>query len=338
MEQGDIDLVLYWVDSSDPEWLKEKEYYERLEHPERKSNAPIRFQSWDNLPYLFRGIEKFMPWVRRVFFVTWGHLPAFLRADHPRLRIVRHSEFIPSEYLPTFNSSAIEMNFFRIKELSENFIIFNDDCFPIRPVEETYYFRDGMVCDEAVENIITTAAYGSVAEMGRYSQVNNMFLINRHFKKRQVQKANYDKWFREDYGERLERTKSLVYWNDFPGFYDPHVPFGLKKSVMAKIWELEEEALDKSCKARFRSYTDITQYAVRYWQLCKGNFYPRPTVGRAFFVDGSHYQDAVRCIGEQAMPVLCINENCSGEEFDAVKTAVNGALAKLLPVKSSFEK
>ena len=107
---------------------------------------------------------------------------------------------------------------------------------------------------------------------------------------------------------------------------------------MQEIWNAEEEALDKSCQSRFRSYRDVTQYVVRYWQLCSGEFVPRKTVGRPFFVDGKNYMNAVNAIKEQSMPVVCINENCEGAEFETIKAEVNSALDLVLPNKSSFEK
>ena len=42
-----------------------------------------------------------------------------------------------------------------------------------------------------------------------------MMIINKYFNKREVQKKHWDKWYCEDYGELLERTKSLNYWYTF---------------------------------------------------------------------------------------------------------------------------
>lgn len=148
-----------------------------------------------------------MPWVHKVFLVTWGHLPKWLDTSHEKLVVVKHTDYIPEEYLPTFNSNVIEMNYFRIKDLSENFILFNDDCFPVQPIPEVYYFRDNLPCEEAVEtHFILKADKGMDLQMN-YACVNNMVLINRHFEKRQVVKDNYAKWFDPVYGERLEQNK-----------------------------------------------------------------------------------------------------------------------------------
>ena len=105
-----IDFVITWVDGNDPEWKKERDQYAALVHGE-KDNSIIRYRDWDLLRYWFRGVERFAPWVNNIFFVTWGHLPEWLNTDHPKLRIVKHSDFIPAEYLPTFSSNVFEYYF-----------------------------------------------------------------------------------------------------------------------------------------------------------------------------------------------------------------------------------
>lgn len=335
---GKIDIVLTWVDGNDPDWKKEKEDCLRKQNVEKISDSHIRFESWDNLQYWFRAVERFMPWVNKIFFITYGHLPDFLKIDHPKLQIVKHEDYIPKQYLPTFNSNTIEMNLHRIPQLSEDFILFNDDLFPLRPIEEGYYFRNDRVCDEAVENIITTAVYGPVANLARYASINNMFIINKYFKKRDVQEKNWNKWYCKDYGERLERTKSLQYWYDFPGFYDPHMANAMKKSVLSNLWELEGEILDRASKNQFRAYTDVTQYLIRYWQLCTGEFYPRKTQGKFYFVTRENYKEIAKSIEAQEYQMVSLNEDCSPEEFESIKRWINASLEKILPDRSSFEK
>lgn len=338
MSNGPIDIVIPWVDGSDPEWLAEKEESVKKYCPEKESNSNIRFEDWDNLKYWFRAIDKFMPWVNKIHFITWGHVPEFLNINHPKINIVKHKDYIPKEYLPTYNSNTIEMNYHRIPGLAENFIIFNDDMIPLQPIAEDYYFKNNKVCDEAVENIIVTTAFGPVANMARYTQVNNMMVINRHFKKKEVQEKNWEKWYCEDYGELLERTRSLSYWYDFPGFHDPHMPSAMKKSTLEKLWKLEGAVLHKASKNHFRAYSDVTQYLIRYWQLCEGDFYPRRTLGKCCFVNKENFQEIAEGIHNQQWQMVCINENCSVEEFKNIKESVNKSLEAILPQKSSYEK
>lgn len=333
-----IDIVIPWVDEKDLSWEKERIKYSKQGSYNKFETSNNRFQCWDNLNLWFRAIEECMPWVHKVFLITCGHLPDFLNIDCSKLRVVSHSEYIPSEYLPTFNAGTIEMNVHRIKDLSENYIMFNDDVFPLSYIDEEYYFKDDMVCDEAVENIITTTSFGAVSNAVRYATVNNMFIINRHFKKREVQAKNPEKWFCEKYGERLERTKACEYWYDFPGFYDPHMANALKKSTLRHLWEVEPDALHRGSLDRFRGSADVTQYLIRYWQLCTGEFVPRKTEGKVFFPNINSYEEVVNAIDKGMYPMISFNENCTPDEFIVMKKAINEALKRRFPNKCSFEK
>ena len=55
-----MDIVITYVDGNDPLW---REDYERC------LNVPLlnkRYRDWGTLRYLFRGIEKYMPYIRNV--------------------------------------------------------------------------------------------------------------------------------------------------------------------------------------------------------------------------------------------------------------------------------
>ena len=135
-----IDFVITWVDDSDPKWRKEFEYYSAQDRRTINTDA-CRYRDWDTLRYWFRGVEKFAPWVNKIYFVTYGHLPKWLNTDNSKLVIVKHEEFIPAEYLPTFNSFAIEFFFHKIEGLSEKFVYFNDDMFLIDSVSPERFFK-----------------------------------------------------------------------------------------------------------------------------------------------------------------------------------------------------
>ena len=69
----DIDIVVLWVDGSDPEWQKEKAKYSGKKLDD--TNSVNRFRDWGLMPYWFRAVEKYVPWVRTIHFVTCGHVP-----------------------------------------------------------------------------------------------------------------------------------------------------------------------------------------------------------------------------------------------------------------------
>ncbi len=331
MENQQIDLVLPWVNGDDPLWQAEKSKYDIA-----GKVSDVRYESWDNLQYVFRGIEKYMPWVHKVFFITWGHIPEWMNTSCEKLVIVKHDEYIPEDFLPTFNSNVIEMNYFRIEELAENFILFNDDLFITQPIPETYYFKDNLPCEEAVEtHFILKADKGMDLQMN-YACVNNMVILNRNFDKRKVILENPDKWFSPIYGERMQQNVNLSYWNNFESFVYPHEAMPMKKSVLKEIWEKEPEALRKASHNKFRSFSDVTQRLITMWQICSGEFIPHKYQGKLYLIDKSNYKEAAEAILKQTYPIVSLNES-STEDFGSIKETINRALGKLFSEKSKYE-
>lgn len=333
-----IDIVIPWVDGSDPDWLMQKELWSAKASPDKKANSNVRYESWDNLQYWFRAVEKNLPWFNKIFFLTCGHVPSFLNVENPRLRVVRHDEYIPPKYLPAFKSRTIELNVHRIEDLSENFILFNDDFFPLQYIKESYYFKNNKVCDEAIEGHIVPVDIGDVTANAKYTQVNNMLVINRNFGKRDVQRRNFWKWFYPGYGKLLNRNIVMHYWYDFAGFRDPHMASAMKKETLRKLWKKEGAVMSRTCEKRFRSHTDITQFLIRYWQICEGDFNPRRTMGKSFVVDIGNYKDIANDIIKQKYQMVSLNENCTTGDFEQIKEGINEALGRLFPDKSTFEK
>ena len=105
-----------------------------------------RFQDNSELQYSIRSIERFAPWVRKIYIVTNGQIPSWINLDHPRLQIVPHGDiFLNTSNLPVFSSPAIEANLHRIPGLSKKFIYLNDDVMfgtPIWP-EDFYTHAKG---------------------------------------------------------------------------------------------------------------------------------------------------------------------------------------------------
>lgn len=330
---GLIDVVLPWVDGNDEDWLKE-----RSEYSQNKEVPSTRYESWDNLQYVFRAIEQNMPWVHRVFFITWGHLPSWLNVNYDKLRVIRHEEYIPKEYLPTYNSNVIEMNYHRIKDLSESFILFNDDLIPLQPIDSTYYFKNGLPCEEAVEThfVLKEGKNQEISPWWNYSNVNNMIIINRHFDKMTVIKENYDKWFNPIYGERMKHNIAMYYWHDFESFVYPHEATPMKKSVLQEIWDKEYNALDRACHNRFRESSDITQRLITFWQICSGQFTPHKFRGKFFLAEKGLLPEIIDAIRTKKYPMICLNERTS-DYFENMKNEVINALAAIYPSKSKFE-
>ena len=314
---SEIDFVIIWVDGSDPDWLKEKGEYtvkigEQADDPMFKKwcDNPMRYRDWDILQYWFRGVEKFAPWVRKIHFVTWGHLPSWLNTEHPKLNIVNHKDFIPKEYLPTFQANPIEDNLHRIKGLSEQFVFFNDDMFIIKSTSPSDFFKNGLPCDCAILEMPKSDRYGTPCE------INSAEVLNDHFSKNEVIKKHFSKWINLKYGKDLIRTILLMPWKNFGCLVQPHLPSSMLKSTYIELWDIEHDALDKTCRNRFRGKNQLTQYLFLDWQRVTGQFYPRsPYIGKAFRLgegtittQPSQLDEAINYIEKQQGKMVCIND------------------------------
>lgn len=128
-----IDIIVPYVNNLDPSWVSEFRKYKGCDG----LKGTERFRDNGTFKYFFRSIEKNCPWCRYVFLVvsSESQIPYWLNESHPKLRIVYHKDYIPAEFLPTFNSNVIELFYSRIEELSDNFVLCNDDMFFLKDLE-----------------------------------------------------------------------------------------------------------------------------------------------------------------------------------------------------------
>lgn len=329
-----IDIVLTWVDGSDLAWQKERMEYASLKRKKGdQSDAVVRYRNWDNLQYVLRGIEKNMPWVNKVHLITYGHLPKWINKECKKLHIVRHEDYIPKEYLPTFNSNVIELNMHRIEGLSEYFINFNDDIFVIKKTEASDFFVNGKPCDSAV--LSPQLIYrGGICN----TVVNNLEIINDYFSIRDIKK-NWKKWFDlTKYRTKSVRTFLFLQFSKIIGIYETHIAYSYCKSTFEEVWRKEKEELQATCKNKFRTKEDINHWLFRYWQLLSGDFEPR-NINFGILKDvGTQIDDILKILhGKGKYKMICINDSDSLADFEKTKTIVNEALDTLFPEKSSFE-
>ena len=327
-----IDIVLPWVDGNDPEWQKIKQSY-KSSGDEREE----RYRDFGLLKYWFRGIEQCMPWVRTIHFVTMNQVPEWLNTDHPKLHLVDHKDYMPEDCLPTFNSSAIEMNFHRIEGLSEQFILFNDDMYVLKTVKEEKFFQNVLPVDMlALQPVVANESN----EVMSYMYLNNSIIIARHFRKMETMRAFPNAYFTHSYPlkhqiyNRLEKL-----WPRYTGFFTAHGPSPLLKSTLQRLWEIEPEALSVTSHNRFRSKEDVNQYLIREYQKQTGKFVPSNILrGFQYFDVDKDWQKIMDCLHKRSATVICINDGNSPIHFEEAKEELTKAFERLYPSKSTFEK
>jgi len=338
--QENIDIVITWVDNGDEKWNKLKNKYSKNVNNSESANL-ARFRNWDNLKYVFRSIELYMPFVRNVFLVTCGQIPDWINKSCSKLKLVFHEDFIPKEYLPTFSSHTIELNLHRIKELSEKFIYFNDDIFALQEMQPKDFFVDGLPCDNAILHVHCEKRSSMIHTIAN----NDVAVINDHFLMQKVIKDNHKKWFNLKYGIKNNMI-NLIFSKcpRFPGFRQYHMANSFLKSTFEEVWKKEYSYLNEVCLNKFRTRHDVNQWVIREWQLAKNKFYPYPKykIGKMIDFEKGNVDDIINecesAILKSNYKLICINDGDTISNFSYLKDRVNHALEKKFPKKSSFER
>ncbi len=326
-----IDFVVTWVDGSDKEWQKERNRYAGKD-PE--DLADYRFRDWDNLKYWFRGVEKYAPWVNNVYFVTNGQKPEWLNTDNSKLKWIKHEDFIPKEYLPTFSSHPIELNIHRIKGLSEHFVYFNDDMFLTNFVSMEDFFLNNLPRyfaqldinlndDEQFEHII----------------LNVSQFVNRYLKLDDAISRDKSKWYDNTHSFK-KKIKNYFFsrFHRLSAINNLHLPSPLCKSTLEELWELCPADFERTCKNKFRNVQDINQYVFSWYDILRGKFMSfNPNCGN-YFVLGDDDEKTSNCIKSNSYKMICLNDTHVVKDFNYSKKIINDAFEHILPDKSSFEK
>ena len=148
----DIDIVLPWVDGDDPVLNSRRMSYMNngAEAKHEDVAGSSRYKSLGEIQYCIASINIFAPFVRKIFIVTDGqdpklepYLNKLFPGGHIPIEIVDHKVIFKGyeQYLPVFNSRAIETLIWKIPGLSERFILMNDDFLFIRKTTEEDFFR-----------------------------------------------------------------------------------------------------------------------------------------------------------------------------------------------------
>lgn len=337
----DIDVVIPWVDPSDKEWQASKNKFLKDLNNDKVDNSENRFRDWDNFKYVFRGIDKFMPWVHKIYLITCGQVPDWMNKEADgRLVIVNHSDYIPKEYLPTFSSHPIELNLHRIKELSEHFIYLNDDFFVINETSPEDFFVDGLPCDYALEDPITP----DHKDIFNNILINNMVLLNSHYDRRTVLKEQKKKFY--SMCDKKAFITNMCFRplkrNHFFGLHYSHLASNILKSTIEKVWTENREILEATSSHKFRNADDVNQFIFKNEQYVTGKFHPYNInrFGRAIQLDDTiegAVEDVCRTITDSSYKMICIND-CNIEDFDNTRTKINAALEKILPNPSVWER
>lgn len=291
-----MDIVITYVDGNDPVW---KQDYEKF------TNVPVmekRFRDWGTLKYLLRGIEVNMPFIRNVYLVVSHESQIPEWADRENLKIVLHKDIIPAEYLPTFNSTTIEMFLHRIEGLDEEFVYFNDDIFPISPSKPEDLFRDGK----------------AVIGMSRHLLYTSMY--KKHVRRSDIMAR-----------EALGVSKGLCFLRC------QHSCIPVLKSMCAEVSERQKEKMLASL-SRVRNDSNINMTFFLSYMYHKSLVINERISCGHMSLAATSASKLVEGITSPKRRFLCINDvRLSEEKYESYRKVMIEAFEKRFPSKSRFE-
>lgn len=292
-----MDAVITYVNGLDPLW--QQDYVEAVGE---KANVK-RFRDWGTLKYLLRGIEFNMPFIRNVYLVVSrdSQVPAWVNREN--LHIVLHEDIIPAEYLPVFNSTAIEMFLHRIPGLDEQFIYFNDDMFPVLPCKESDFFT----------------ADGRIA-MG----------FSTHFYARSM----YKKHVRQS--DRLARRyagrRHLLLFRR-----PQHICSPMLRSDCEELARLASAEIAASI-TKLRESKNINQYIFLLYSLFRGHAVNRRISKKHISIAVYKPEQIAGFLSSPTRRMVCINDvNIKKELVPAYRAAIEDGFNSILGSKSKFE-
>lgn len=310
-----VDVIYTWVDSSDPEWMRDRDQWSGQTEVQMVSAAnDERYLDREELKYSLRSLNMFAPFVRNVYLVTHGHSPSWL-AQNDRIRVVPHHEIFPDPtVLPTFNSHSIEASLHRIPGLAENFIYFNDDVFLGREVRfEDFYTKGGLI-----KSRFSPTAFVAEEEPDPDAIPTDW--------------ASYNaaRLIREELGFSFLRKLK-------------HVPHPMKRSLLEEMEERFPRVFEETRAARFRSHSDYSIPSML------ANFYGVATRravewndpgGQYVYADTGRwdFQNKLHQIISKSPMFVCLNVTLHSDiKLSAQAKQLETFLAQRYPIPSPFE-
>lgn len=147
-----VDAVITWVDGNDEKWQEKINKYAPKKIDWSNKRETIRYNSIDEIDIAIKSIVKNAPFIRNIFLVTDDQKPKNFDAiqvlaseKNINLELVDHKVIFRGfeDCIPNFNSCSIITMLYRIPNLSEHFLIFNDDTFLMKPTTISDFFIDG---------------------------------------------------------------------------------------------------------------------------------------------------------------------------------------------------
>ena len=310
----DVDLVYLWVNGNDPKWREKYKAFTKNVSKHSEMNCSGRYADNNELKYSLRSVEVYAPWIRKIFIVTDNQFPEWLDTSNPKIQIVDHTEIMPKESLPCFNSSLIEHFLYRIPGLAEHFLLSNDDTFINKKV--------------FVSDFFTSDGFPIVRLTRKPFRRIRWFL---RVKVRKKQLSNYRKM--------LSRSSMLVYKKYgiyYTGLPHHNIDAYLKSDYQRFVEIVMYSEFSVNNRNHLRDDNDVHRSVIAYAALAEKRGKLRYVTSKESMCLKIHKEKHYKCLEKRIPTFFCLNDSEYAVESDRQKATA--FLQKRFPNRSVFEK
>lgn len=309
----DIDLVYLWVDGNDQAWQAKRNKLTGNTETRVDVNCKGRYADNDELKYSLRSIEKYAPWIRNIYIVTDNQTPRWLDTSHPKIHIVDHTDIMPPECLPCFNSCLIEHFIWRIPDLSEHFLYANDDMLLNKSVLPSDFFAtDGLPIVRLRRRLFRRLSQWFKVHV-MHKPLNTYILTIRHTLA--LVKQRYGIYFR---GETHHNIDAYL------------------KSTYQHTGEVFKAEIEATWRNHFRALNDIQRNIYSFVAMAEGVAHKRYVSRHTSFRIHTHRHINYDKFARYNPTFFCVNDSEHASDED--RRIAGEFLRKLFPDKSAFEK
>ena len=255
-----VDAVITWVNGSDQKHKQKMAGYIKNKSLLNSKAIGMRYDQVNEIEFSVKSILKYAKFVRNIYIVTDNQIPEFLKdvekakKEYPTVFIVDHRTIFEGyqQHLPTFNSLSIESLLFKIPNLSEHFIYFNDDCFLLNNTVITDFFIKG--------SPVIRGKWKLFHEDIWHKNIKYFF-----------QKLLQYKNVRYSHSKGIQRAAKLISFTKY--IFPEHTPSSMRKAVLSEYFEKNSTVLFENTKHRFRSPKQFVCHSLsNHLEVKQGTF------------------------------------------------------------------
>jgi len=259
-----IDAVITWVDGNDLNWQKKINKYSEVKINWKDNKETKRYNSINEIGIAIQSIIKYGSFIRNIFLVTDDQTPRGFQklqslgaTNGINLNIIDHTVIFKdyNSFLPCFNSCSIISMLYRIPNLAEHFIIFNDDTFLMRETSEKDFFKNGLP--------IIRGKWEKYYEDQIFRKIYLRFLSAVGVKK-ELNRPGYKN--AQQKSAKLVGTKKYIRRD--------HTPVSIRKSTIEVFFKNNQKIFENNIKHRFRNESQfIISSLSNHLEVKQGTYY-----------------------------------------------------------------